>query len=399
MNILLASSKYMPEYSGSGFRAHNLYKRLISKDDTIKLNVVCGSTEHNTCSEYEYECFQINRIARKKYETLGKGFFRKMQIAANFKAEWSLTRKYLKTLPEQPDLVHVFGKSYVTATVLDYARRKKIPAIIELCNEMDTPFQFVPFLNRLKVSPKFPGNYLVICISEMLKKMALRNGIAEENIWCRPNPVDEKRFQPVALEKKVSLRKQLCPFSEDDKVIAYIAKFRPSKNHAFLVDVLKELPEEYKLVVGGPLVDKGPEKEKHQANFQAIKDKIETLGLTGRVKIFADFVANIEEYYKMADVFAFPTLQEALGTPMLESISCATPVVANNLPGVTDAWIKDGQNGFLSSMDVAEFAEKIQKACAIARDELLNSSKELENIAGTEAIDQQYLDKIAGLIQ
>ena len=129
MNILLVSSKYMPEYSGSGFRAHNLYKRLVEKEPGIKLNIVCSSTEHNSCLEYDYEGFKVNRIARKRYEKLSRGFFRKMQIAANFKAEWQLTRKYLNSLNEKPDLVHVFGKSYVTATVLDYAREKKIPTI------------------------------------------------------------------------------------------------------------------------------------------------------------------------------------------------------------------------------------------------------------------------------
>lgn len=389
----------MPEYSGSGFRAHNLYKRLVEKHTDIKVNVISSSTEHNRCLEYDYEGFKVQRIANKKYEKLGVGFFRKMQIAANFKAEWQLTRKYLRSLSEQPDLIHVFGKSYVTATVLDYARKKKIPAVIELCNEMDSPFQFVPFLNRLKVSPKLPGNYLVVCISEMLKKMALRNGIPDQNIWCRPNPVDENRFLPVSIQEKWRLRKQFCHFAEDDKVISYIAKFRPSKNHIFLVDVLKELPEQYKLILGGPLVEKGPEYEKHQANFNSIKEKIEESGLSNRVQVFADFVSNIEDYYKLSDVFAFPTLQEALGTPMLESISCATPVVANNLKDVTDIWIRNGENGFVSSMEVAEFAEKIQQACAIPREDLLQSAVKLEEIAGTKAIDKQYINKIKDLIK
>lgn len=389
----------MPEYSGSGFRAHNLYKRLLGKSTDINLEILCSSTQHNANEAYEYDGFKVNRIACKKFNELTTGFFRKMQIATNFKAERVATLIYLKSLARQPDLIHVFGKSYVTATVLNYARRKKIPAIIELCNEMDTPFQFVPFLNRLSTSIKLPGKYKFVCISEMLKEMALANGISEEHIWCRPNPVDEQRFHPVDRGTKFLLREKLSSFAADDLVITYIAKFRPSKNHSFLLDVLQELPEKYKLIIGGPLVDLGPECEKHQANYQEIEKKIDDLGLSSRVKLFADFVSNIEEYYQLSDVFAFPTLNEALGTPMLEAISSGTPVVANKLSGVTDVWIKDGENGFLSPMDAKTFAECIQNACSIPRETILQNSEKLISVAGTEAIDQQYLKLIGSFVK
>ena len=42
MKVLLVSSKYLPEYSGSGLRAHNLYKRLCRKFD-IDYDVLCNS--------------------------------------------------------------------------------------------------------------------------------------------------------------------------------------------------------------------------------------------------------------------------------------------------------------------------------------------------------------------
>jgi len=64
-NILLVSSKYMPEYSGSGFRAHNLYKRLCSKNPELSLTVLCGSVTGNECLDYEYDGFKVHRIACK----------------------------------------------------------------------------------------------------------------------------------------------------------------------------------------------------------------------------------------------------------------------------------------------------------------------------------------------
>lgn len=384
----------MPEYSGSGFRAHNLYKRLLDTNSQINLRVICSSTEHNSCKKYEYDGFTINRIACKKFERLSSNFFRAIQITSNFKSERDATLIYLESLKNRPDLIHVFGKSYVTATVLDYARRNKIPAIIELCNEMDTPFQFVPFLNRIKVSTKLPASYRLICISEMLKKMALANGICEKNIWCRPNPVDEKRFAPVKTITKMNLRQKLTKFTKDDLVIVYIAKFRPSKNHKFLIDVIEKLPNNFKLIMGGPLVDNGPEAELHKNNYKNIKNMICEKKLEDKVHLFNGFITNMEEYYQMSDVYAFPTLQEALGTPMLEAISSAVPVVANRLKDVTDIWIKDGKNGYLAKMNVDDFAEKIEKASIIPKKIMLQSSAALLKVAGTEALDKQYLNLI-----
>ena len=46
MKILLVSSKYHPEYSGSGLRAHNTYKRL-KKNYKIEFNVLSNSIALN----------------------------------------------------------------------------------------------------------------------------------------------------------------------------------------------------------------------------------------------------------------------------------------------------------------------------------------------------------------
>ena len=47
MKVLLVSSKYQPEYSGSGFRAHHLYLRLSSK-----FNIAFRNVQINYCINY-----------------------------------------------------------------------------------------------------------------------------------------------------------------------------------------------------------------------------------------------------------------------------------------------------------------------------------------------------------
>ncbi len=49
--ILLVSSKYPPEYFGSGNRVHALYRRLM-EDHGIRVEVLAGAMTENTCASY-----------------------------------------------------------------------------------------------------------------------------------------------------------------------------------------------------------------------------------------------------------------------------------------------------------------------------------------------------------
>jgi len=100
----------------------------------------------------------------------------------------------------------------------------------------------------------------------------------------------------------------------------------------------------------------------------------------------------------MADVFAFPSLQEGLGTPVLEAIACGIPVVANRIEGVTDTWIVDNVNGFTSALDPGEFAAKIQEAVKIDKQTLDKASKQILAQAGSNVIDRAYYNLITSLV-
>jgi glycosyltransferase involved in cell wall biosynthesis len=75
----------------------------------------------------------------------------------------------------------------------------------------------------------------------------------------------------------------------------------------------------------------------------------EKLGISQRV-FFAGRVADeaLQDYYRLARVTVLPsvTMGEAFGLVLLESMSCGTPVIASNLPGVRTLFT-DGEHGFL----------------------------------------------------
>ncbi|MBU4377320.1 MAG: glycosyltransferase family 4 protein [Candidatus Omnitrophica bacterium] len=402
INVLVVSSKYPPEYAGSGIRARTTYKRLAEKFP-IAFEVLTSSVTYNKSAIYDIDGVRVTRIARKPFplatdEKRGAiTFTNKLKLGCDYLSEAVLTWKYLASNSKRFDLIHIFGKNWVTAATVTFAKAFKKPFIVELCNEVDTPHHYEPFFLRAILGGRFPGKTPIVCISDMLKNMCESYGY-KDSIWCRPNPVDESRFF-VDEKNKAAFRKKYTHFGPDDILLVYVAKFRPSKNQILLLDVLRELPEKFKLVLAGPVVDSGPLFERDKNCLGKIKEKIRKYGLESRVELKSEFIENVDKYLKMSDIYLFPTTTEALGTPMLEAMACGLPVVANRIKGVTDSWIEDGKNGYISSLNAGEFAEKIQRALAITPGILSKKRQEILSQCSARVLDEHYfslLKELAG---
>jgi glycosyltransferase involved in cell wall biosynthesis len=80
---------------------------------------------------------------------------------------------------------------------------------------------------------------------------------------------------------------------------------------------------------------------------------------------FPGFVPDdlLPDYYRLADVAVLPsvTAGEAFGLVLLESLACATPVIASNLPGVRTV-VADGVDGYLAEPgDAVDLAAQLER--------------------------------------
>jgi glycosyltransferase involved in cell wall biosynthesis len=390
MKVLLVSSKYQPEYSGSGFRAHNLYKRL-SRKFNIDYDVVCNSLTDKKNEIYEYDGVKVNKISYPVDFEILSGFKRKFHIILSMIYEFYYSYKFIKKNINSYNLIHTFGNSWSGAFLTYYFYLKKKPIIRELVNNMGTPYypiQFEKFFK--KVFQK--NNTIMIAISKKLEELCKFYRV--KNIWMRPNPINEEIFFWVDNIKKLELRNKLTNFSSEDIVLIHIASFMTQKNHIFLLDVLKNLPNNYKLYLGGTV-----ENYEHKVNFERVQKKINELELKDRVILTKKFIENIDEYMKLSDVFLFPTWNEALGTPVLEAQACGVPVVANLMQGSTDYWVKDNRGGFaIEKFDDEIWAEKIKLALRIPSETLRDNSSKITKIASAKNIDAEYFKRIQAIL-
>jgi glycosyltransferase involved in cell wall biosynthesis len=136
-----------------------------------------------------------------------------------------------------------------------------------------------------------------------------------------------------------------CPGGDDAAVPATLARYgirrpyllgvgtlQPRKNFCLLIRAYHALRQQrripHQLVIAGG----------RGWLFDEIHDTIRTLYLEEQVQL-TGFVADgdLPALYRGADVFAFPSLYEGFGIPVLEAMACGTPVVTSTASSLPEA--------------------------------------------------------------
>lgn len=141
--------------------------------------------------------------------------------------------------------------------------------------------------------------------------------------------------------------------SKPTKIIGFLGRFDLPKNPSFVVEVLKALPESYKLVMVG-----GGELE------HSVKQLIVQYGLLSRVKMLGElpYLQALQAIQEVS-VVVMPSLWEALGLVAIEVMAMGIPVIAAAVGGLVEI-ISYGETGYLeTSLDPALYAKHIQELC------------------------------------
>ena len=387
MKILVVSSKYQPEYSGSGLRAQNTYKRF-KKNYNLNFDILTNSIIYQGNKKYIYDEIEINRISPPFKIPTKKSMWRLILILLGIFWEVFYSWKFIRKNINHYSLLHTFGNTWTIGFLTWYFAKRNKPIIRELCNDMNNPLYPIQAQNYMR--PIFKkNNTLIIAISKRLEILAKKFDL--KNIWQRPNPVDENKFF-IDYKKKYFLRNKLTKFNQDDVVLNLVANFIDRKNQLFALDVLNLLPKKFKLILAGPL------KTENNMYHQNLLNKIISLRLNDRVEIQTGFIDNFDEYLKCSDVFLFPSKAEGLGTPILESQACGVPVVSNYIKNITDTIIEKNKGGYFLELNAKRWAKTIEKAIEIPKEVLIENAKHVSNICSSKLIDDENYKKINQLI-
>ena len=86
-----------------------------------------------------------------------------------------------------------------------------------------------------------------------------------------------------------------------------------------LVDAIAKLPENYKLLIVGPVFE-------GDIFVRTLRDRVVSNDVAHRVTIIDELWSD-PSVFNALDVFAFSSLDEGLGNVLLESLCCGIPTV------------------------------------------------------------------------
>lgn len=132
----------------------------------------------------------------------------------------------------------------------------------------------------------------------------------------------------------------------DTKVVLSVGELNDNKDHATCIKALSKLNTDTTYIVCG-------EGDKREELIQLADRLGVKLVLTG-------YRYDVKSFYRVADVFVFPSHHEGLAVSMLEAMAAGLPIVCSRIRGNTDI-ITDGEGGYLCEAEDAEaFANGIE---------------------------------------
>lgn len=133
------------------------------------------------------------------------------------------------------------------------------------------------------------------------------------------NAVDLSVFGPDAVDR--DRERELLGVTDGQLLVGHIGRFMEQKNHAFLLEVFKELlklrPNSVLALAGdGPLLER-------------TRDRVHELGLDKSV-LFLGTRTDVPSLYRAFDVFCLPSLYEGLPMVGIECQAAQTPILTSD---------------------------------------------------------------------
>jgi glycosyltransferase involved in cell wall biosynthesis len=207
---------------------------------------------------------------------------------------------------------------------------------------------FVPArdpLTRLKYTT---GGQTYLCVSHAIAEILRSYGVPSDAVRVVhsgvPLPGSPDPTDPLPTEndpagwsaERRDLREELG-VPPDGFLLGNVAQFVEHKGHRFLLDALERIlrfePGAHLVLLGSGELEKD------------LRKQAERLGLA-RAVTFAGFRPDVARYLSAMDVFTLSSVEEGLGTSILDAQAAGVPVVGTRAGGMPEA-VREGESGLL----------------------------------------------------
>ena len=376
IRVCMLVSRFAPQYSGAALQCYSLLNKM--KMYNVKPIVISISDDKNIPAEYQIGGIQVYKI----FVSGKRGFKHRIkELIDIFQAIYRIR--------DRVEILHIHCLS-LPGLLAGVITGKSIIQKLTLVGEDDFNTISKQRFGWLKLF-LFSKVKKIVSISPALTE-TFKNWKYESKLVEIPNGVDTVKFSPVKnFEEKKRIRAGLS-MPVNVKIVLFVGPLIRRKGIDILIEgwdkVMKSHKAEMLLILAGPEYIAG--NREFDTDYSAnIKKQILGHDL-GRFIKYTGIVSNPEEYYKVADIFVFPSRSEGLPNALLEALSSGLPCVSSRIPGITNSIIEDGRSGLLyDTEDSNGLAEALLKV--IDNDKL---AAELASNARRLIVDRYRIEHI-----
>lgn len=172
-------------------------------------------------------------------------------------------------------------------------------------------------------------------VSKTVKNSWYDNNFLKSHCSVIYNPISIK--EPLKKVRKEQLRKELN-LDASKKIFINIGNLKKQKGQIYLIKAFKTVSDLYPntilLLIG-----------RKSDSYKEIKKQIKSLGLTDKVFLLG-FRSDARDILSISHYFVFPSETEGLGIAVLEAMSAKIPVIASNIPAISE-YLTDKVEGLL----------------------------------------------------
>jgi glycosyltransferase involved in cell wall biosynthesis len=340
--VCIFTETYFPEIGGGETQARLLAEGLIAAGHSASV-----LTRRSRPQSSKFELFGATSVFR--LPPRGGGQLKKWGLLIS-------SLPWLVRMRRHYDVVFVSGYRIIGISTVLICKLLAKRCILKADSrgEMSGEF-FSPGLKRLGLSPAGWAFRLFLWLRNAVLRQAdafsaitydiaaelTTAGVAASKIHIIPNGVDTARFCPADRARKLLLRDALA-LPRNATVAVYTGRLVSYKGLHLLLEVWRSLsaahPQAVLVLVGAGGLDI------HNCEAE-LRSYVNTYGLAATVH-FAGGVQNVQDYLQAADLFVFPTLNDALPSSLIEAMACGLPVISTSV-GALGAVVRHQQNGLL----------------------------------------------------
>lgn len=292
------------------------------------------------------------------------------------------------------DLVHIHSPFSMGQMGIRYAKKHHVPVIGTLHSQYKLDFYE---RTKSKIITEIALKEMIHTFNQCDELWAVNQRIAD--IYSHDGTRIMPRVQrnatdmtPIKDDIKENALKKQCDIKHDEKILLYVGRLDVVKNLDFMLEALYRLRLKgfkFKMI----FVGSGPYEKDMQAAIKkyGLQDKVIFAGrITDRIALAL--------YYKIADLFLFPSIYDSSSLVQIEAASQKTPTLFLK-DTATSSTVTENVNGFFSDHDPLSFAEKIidifknQKLYAKVKEQCFRDLYVTWNQI-TEEVFQRYLTLI-----